>query len=150
MKIYVVTTGCYSDYEIRRVFLDKNKAEEYSNWLVGSNPVEEYDTSDDSLLFENDINNKVTISANLCWPEEFIRIDKFNDDFFLTSKYNNVILYNHGKNSCSLIVRKLVNKNFDKSKIEKYLYDMKAFILSLEAEGYNERQINKILNDKED
>ena len=47
MKIYIVTSGIYSDYCIRRVFTNKEKAEEYREWLHDSNEVEEYDTSDD-------------------------------------------------------------------------------------------------------
>ncbi|KXP12193.1 hypothetical protein AXK57_19785 [Tsukamurella pulmonis] len=28
-EVYVVTSGCYSDYKIRRVFLDRDEAEKY-------------------------------------------------------------------------------------------------------------------------
>lgn len=51
MKIYIVTSGCYSDYGIDKVFTDKQKAEEYAEWLEDSNDVEEYET-DDNVSFE--------------------------------------------------------------------------------------------------
>ena len=50
MKIYVVTSGCYSDYGIRGVFLDKEKAELYCKYHSGCYDdfrVEEYDTADE-------------------------------------------------------------------------------------------------------
>ena len=32
MKIYVVTSGCYSDYSIEDVFLDKKKAQYFAKF----------------------------------------------------------------------------------------------------------------------
>lgn len=50
MKVYVVTSGIYSDYRIQKIFLNKSKAEEYKKWLPNSNDVEEYDISDDDTI----------------------------------------------------------------------------------------------------
>lgn len=52
MKIYIVTSGEYSDYHIERVFLDKEKAETFSKKATtdhyGENyVVEEFDTDDE-------------------------------------------------------------------------------------------------------
>lgn len=52
MKIYVVTKGEYSDYEIMDVFLDKGKADLYAmvhstDWDICQ--VEEYDTKDEDI-----------------------------------------------------------------------------------------------------
>jgi len=54
MKVYVVTSGEYSDYRIEKVFLDKDKAELYCDlhrhedyW--GHMEVEEYDSYDDNV-----------------------------------------------------------------------------------------------------
>lgn len=51
MKVYIVTSGEYSDYQIEKVFLDKAKAEEYSKKATTdhygeSYDVEEFDTDD--------------------------------------------------------------------------------------------------------
>jgi len=45
MKVYIVTDGSYSDYHIERVFLEKEKAEHFSELIDGD--VGEYETDDD-------------------------------------------------------------------------------------------------------
>lgn len=47
MKVYVVTSGEYSDYVIEKIFLDKEKAKEFAKWVPSANDVEEYETADD-------------------------------------------------------------------------------------------------------
>lgn len=53
-KVYVVTSGSYSDYGIDKIFLNKEKAEGYhelikrTHWDV--NDIEEYDLSDDEVF----------------------------------------------------------------------------------------------------
>jgi hypothetical protein len=57
MKVYIITSGEYSDYHIERVFLNKEKAEQYvklvnndSSWNeVG---IEELESSDDEIIAE--------------------------------------------------------------------------------------------------
>ena len=57
MKVYIVTDGCYSDYHIVAVFLEKEKAELYvkthdfgQTSIFGSDMhIEEYDTQDDTI-----------------------------------------------------------------------------------------------------
>ena len=53
MKVYVITSGCYSDYKIRAVSLDRNEAEKicatFNNKVVRRGygdicEIEEYDT----------------------------------------------------------------------------------------------------------
>ena len=50
MKVYVVSYGSYSDWSIKGLFLDKEKAEQYNALVQGHNDVEEYDTMDDNLI----------------------------------------------------------------------------------------------------
>ena len=47
MKIYIVTDGCYSDYSIEAVFIDKEKAYNYKKLQCEYGEVEEWDTMDD-------------------------------------------------------------------------------------------------------
>lgn len=52
MKVYVVTSGHYSDYSIERVFLDKDKANKFVKYRNGYDSwkdfkIEEYDSFDD-------------------------------------------------------------------------------------------------------
>lgn len=47
MKVYIVTSGCYSDYHINAVFLDKAQAEYYcALHKLEDADIEEYDTDD--------------------------------------------------------------------------------------------------------
>lgn len=58
MKIYVVTTGEYSEYRIDSVFLDKHKAEIYcakNNVRRDDYRIEEYESDDDEIEGEIDI-----------------------------------------------------------------------------------------------
>ena len=79
MKIYVVTSGTYSDYHISAVFTDKIKADAYvamrgSDAWISDATIEEWDTSDDYL--ELDHNNKlvylhfVNDARNHIYPED--------------------------------------------------------------------------------
>lgn len=52
MKVYIVTSGEYSDYGIDAVFLDRKKAEAYARYHTegwGEPRVEAYDASDDLI-----------------------------------------------------------------------------------------------------
>lgn len=59
-KVYIVTSGSYSDYGINRVFKDKRKAE---IWCAEKNTeyewqeyeIEEYEYSDDAVEYREDI-----------------------------------------------------------------------------------------------
>lgn len=61
-KIYVVTSGSYSDYGIERVFKDKRKAEIYcatrntqSDLISIKHRIEEYEIADEKIEYEADI-----------------------------------------------------------------------------------------------
>ena len=52
MKIYIVTSGCYSDYGIDKVFSTEEKAISFINTICKDNSykdyiIEEHDTADD-------------------------------------------------------------------------------------------------------
>lgn len=72
MKVYVCTSGCYSDYCIHRVFLDKDVADKYKQMLYDGNDVEEYETDDELIR-----NSKHFVEQN-AW----IRC-KYGDDGFV-------------------------------------------------------------------
>ena len=141
MKVYIVTSGIYSDYMIRKIFLDKDKAEEYKEWIPNSNDIEEYDTSD-----ENIIDKLYKIRIDLRWypnKEEKLFASACKD---CESDYN----YNHYSNYSDIweelvVVRTVNGENFNeefwKDKLTKYIYDLKAYVKYLKTEGCNEKQI---------
>lgn len=71
MKIYIVTSGVYSDYKIEAAFLDKGKAESYAKYhdvSYGGTRVEEYDTQDEG--YEAPSSGYYHISQNYALEED--------------------------------------------------------------------------------
>ena len=141
MKVYIVTSGTYSDYMIQKIFLDKDKAEEYRKWLPDSNDVEEYDTSDDDI-----IEKKYKVRIDLKWypnKEEKLIARSWKD---CESDYN----YNWYSNYSDIweeltVVRTVSGENFNeefwKDKLTKHIYDLKAYVEYLKVEGFDEKYI---------
>lgn len=52
MKVYIVTSGCYSDYHIDAVCLDKDQAERLAQAIYGwdEGHVAEWDTDDFKII----------------------------------------------------------------------------------------------------
>ena len=82
-KVYIVTSGCYSDYGIDAVFKDKSKAELYCDCHRGS-IIEEYDFMDDNVFTPVNI-------MNITFEIEKNGIEKINLSFDRVVKEN----YNH-------------------------------------------------------
>ena len=145
MKVYVVTSGIYSDYMIRKIFLNKDKAEEYRKWLPDSNDIEEYDTSDDDI-----IEKKYKIRIDLKWypnKEEKLIARSWEDcesngDYNYYSNYSN---YYSDMWEELVVVRTVNADNYDeqywKDKLTKFIYDLRAYVNQLKSEGYNEKFI---------
>lgn len=141
MKVYIVTSGTYSDYRIERVFLDKNKAEKYKEWLTDSNDVEEYDTSDDDIVQKQ---YKVRVVLKWYTNKEEELIARSWKDCESDSNYN--YYANYGNIWEELAVVRTVNAdNYDeqywKDKLTKFIYDLRAYVNQLKAEGFNEKFI---------
>lgn len=140
MKIYIVTSGTYSDYCIRRVFTNKEKAEEYREWLRDSNEVEEYDTSDDMPT-----EKKYRVRVDLKWyPDKsektFASAYKDAESYYNYQTYTN---YNTWEQI--VVVRTVCAENHDeqhwKDKLTKVAYDLKASVEFLKTEGLSYNQI---------
>lgn len=60
MKIYVVTSGEYSDYHIDAVFLDRKKAMQYcaANKISEDVSIEKWETADESVECSKPVNRK--------------------------------------------------------------------------------------------
>lgn len=146
MRVYVVTSGTYSDYMIERVFLDKDKAEEYREWLPGGdNYVEEYDTSDD-----DSIQKQYKIRICLRWypnKKEDLITKSWKD---CESSYNYNDYSNYGDIWEELVIIRTVNvDNYDEQhwidKLTKQAYDLKTQIEYLKSEGFDRRHINEVI-----
>lgn len=148
MKIYIVTSGIYSDYRINRVYIDKNKANEYAEWLGSDHvTVEEYDTSDNDY-----INKQYCVRVTLKWyknKKEKLSTNSYRD---CESDYNYNSYINWLYEEELVVVRTVNGVNFDEhyweDKLTKYAYDLKAQIEYLKSEGFDEKSIQEIIYKK--
>lgn len=141
MKVYIVTQGAYSDYSIRKVFLDKEKAEKYAKYISTQYDeayVEEYDTYD-----ENFITKKPYIKCSLHYT-----VDISNNT---TNRiiYQNGIIYQDHDTECvamekefnDLIVQRDYDSSYESYVIIKYFdgnkYDKTTALKELEKIGYD-------------
>ena len=160
VKVYIVTSGSYSDYSIEKVFLDEEKAEKYANcfdttYYMDSVRVEVHETSDDE-----EINEITYVTANYRkysqeWrsSEVTVNILKSNtiDDTVedLTSNWFYKSTYGY-----ELTIKRVIsNENYDedviKNKYKKVLEDMMYQIEYLISTGWTEQMIQESLNNKE-
>lgn len=145
MKIYVVTSGWYSDYMINAIFLDKDKAQKYADILYDSNPIEEFETEDD------DIETMITEELG---EHTIVEVYIFNDEEpKVTFSYSTYFdkRYDNFDTKDAIWYRKKINYNISehekiKEKAIKSAYDLLAFARSLKAEGYTIDKINEIIN----
>ena len=145
MKVYVVTSGSYSDYHINKVFTNKTKAEEYAEWHYNwdGTHVEEYDTEDDFVVdkyYDIRIHAKVYPNGVL-GPD--VKITKRDE----MQHYN--WLYNYSDHFELTIVRSVSLANWDEDfyvkKYTKSLYDLIAIVKYHMANGTNVSDIEKLI-----
>lgn len=153
MEVYIVTTGCYSDYGIDKVFLDKEKAEHYAEWREDAR-VEVYSTEEEENTEEmwkirisgRFVPNK-KITTPICNVEKTNKEDEFNRTYFTDyRKYNT--------DYCELtIIRCIPNKNFDENfyvnRYTKAYYDFCYMISQKLNEGFTEKDICELLENKD-
>lgn len=147
MKIYIVTSGSYSDYGIDAVFTDKEKAEHYAEWKYDAR-VEIYDTDevdDVEEVYYVDVTGQC-IDGKFLAPD--VRVEKRdyelqNHNTFVQDYYDNDVLNLR-------IVRYIKNNNYTeeylRSKYEKVYYDMAAIIKYNLIDGASVYDIHKLIN----
>lgn len=149
MEIYVVTSGCYSDYGIEKVFLDKEKAEHYAEWGEDRR-VEVYNTEDNCVVNEvykimvyGDItHNGTELKPAVCVYKNDRSFG--NSIYFRTSWYSKTQdVYNFG------FTKYIDNNNHDerwlKDKYQKVYYDLANIIKYHLSQGATEDEIDKML-----
>ena len=154
MKIYIITSGSYSDYGIRRVFTDLEKAEKYASLCDtdgGYNEarIEEYETeeSDFQAITYVDIDYKVNDNGE----EYTFKINKTNTLDDKESDINDTYYYGWDYNNEKVILIKRVinNLNYDeqflKDKYLKVCHDLFAQIKYMQTQGGLEKDIQQWL-----
>jgi hypothetical protein len=145
MKVYIVTSGCYSDYHIDRVFLDKSKADHYAEG-VSDSLVEEYNTCEEvfdlfTVITYTDDNDYFTVSTENT-------LDCPNPENMNVTKYD----WGHIWLQRVILKPKLTDFSIEKLKLiyKKVCLDLQAEIKSLiQVEGWTEKMIEKWLDEKQ-
>ncbi len=152
MKIYIVTSGEYSDYDIERVFLDENKANKYAKMRAYSK-VEEYETE------ENEFSEIIYASISY-------QIENDKEDYNFTMHITNTLdddekdmhytgFYGWTTRPVEYLNLKRVirNRNYDEEKLrDKYLkvcHDLYAKVKYMQTQGHTMDDINVWLKDSD-
>lgn len=139
MKIYVVTSGDWSDYGIDQIFLTKEKADLYASAHKGSR-VEEYETYDNKI----NENNIYYIYTADYFPEtgEFyvlpVNVEEYYEGIEKLERYYHTPRKVF-KKRIELEEYRIVfidTKKFDEEKIKKIFFD-KLMVYKAKEEGIN-------------
>ena len=164
MKVYIVTSGCYSDYSICNVFTDKAKAEKYAKGIYDVNEIEEWDTEDrdcklyTSIRLNVKFNKKGVPIESLGYgrPKTYnFSIDIVNSLDGCPDYYESTCYYSNFHDH-QLMLNRVIKKELSVDEIEKYkekykkvALDLMAKIKSLiEIECWNVKMVNEWLKDK--
>lgn len=156
MKVYIVTQGCYSDYHIEKVFLDRQKAEEYVKYYTASAyddlQIEEYENSNEMVITPMYYAN---IEYNILTDEYSFKIELSNSEDMRHKNKTDLSFGRSGYNApISAPIIKLfreVSSNNDDIAYNKYLKvcrDLSTQIKYLASEGLSQNEIYKQIVNK--
>ena len=161
MKVYVVTTGCYSDYTISKIFTDKDKAKEYKEWLYDSNDIEEYETEDDlevkkfyKIYVNYDVyDNKVT--QPLVQVFKCCGFDVWQNYTWYTAYDGSGLFGCHIPPHFQVSITRYIpaenfNEEFHRNKYIKAVYDLAAIAKQKRIEGASEKDIQMLFSNMEE
>jgi hypothetical protein len=147
MKVYIVTAGCYSDYHIKRVFSNKEKAELYAKGTSEAD-IEEYELDDDKEV-------KLYTLINIDYCIERAPKYQFQFDICNSLDSEECTYYFNWSGGEGLRLNRIIpkinlteeQKEHYKKKYKKVVYDLMAQIKYLkEHNGFTIQQINEWLN----
>ncbi|MBY3621238.1 hypothetical protein HGO21_16935 [Acinetobacter sp. CUI P1] len=154
--VYIVTSGSYSEYRIKRVFLDENKAKMYKETIRDSQ-IEEWEADDNKEL---DLFRTVTVTLEYT-KEGFRRIEKHLETFTVldtdkdgteNSIYFNALTSMVNPREYLSITRIIPNDSENKEieqRYERVIDDLYAQIHSLiDVEGWSSDMVVEWLADK--
>jgi hypothetical protein len=159
MKVFVVTSGCYSDYTIERLFSNRSAAEEYKKWHGISNEIEELYVYDEPFTKEDGERAMlIRIQGTVC-PEAVgnIRVETRHTMIHDYTKTHGagITRMNYGSDrSFAIYTYRSVPINiWDeekwKVKMTKHLFDLVAVAKSMFAEGASVSMVEKALSEQD-
>jgi hypothetical protein len=159
MKVYIVTSGSYSDYIIEKIFSNKAAAEEYKKWHNIRNDIEEYEVYDEP--FEKTDGDKVMFIEvrGTVYPEAMvdirytIRPEMVRADCTTGCTGCNGRTDYHKRVYTIYTYHYITADQWDeekyKAKYTKALYDLAGITKAMFAEGATVRDVEQALRDKE-
>ena len=157
MKVFIVTNGCYSEYDIERVFSNRLAAEEYKKWHGIRNDIEEFDVYDEPFIKEDGDRAMLIRVQGMVYPEAVvnIRFETRRNMIHSYTKTRGAGISSVGKDSGFSIYtfRCIPVEHWDeekwKAKMTKHLYDLAAMAKSMFAEGASISMVEKALSEQD-
>lgn len=156
-KVYIVSSGSYSDWGIKKIFLNKEKAEAYHNACsdYDLNEIDEYDTSDDEIIIPIPY-CEVTYRV---FDDTLYQHRELQGDYDFKIYYGNTkedtekslthTAYYDGKITLGRVIRGKLNEKQLSEKYLKVCQDLAAFIRNeVSINGANNYEIQRLLNNK--
>lgn len=159
MKVYIVTDGAYSEYEIVRVFSNRDAAEDYKKWHNITNNIEVFGVHDEP--FTKDDGEKVMLCRvhGTVYPEAVVNLrydirPNIIHEGCITRGAGVYGLSDHKKEGFEIYIYHYIpvdkwDEEKYKDKLTKALYDYAAMAKYMIAEGATMDMINLALTNKE-
>lgn len=124
MKVYVITSGRYSDYHIDAVSLDKDEAEAICATLNNKRDddfcdVEEYDTEDIKVKTQNEIKARFRMIVEYKSGEE----RNFYEKVLVSEDINNISVVRYGDRLNRIDIIATLSRDTKEDKARKIMYD---------------------------
>lgn len=159
MKVYIVTDGSYSDYDIKKVFSNRSAAEEYKKWINIRNDIEEWEIHDEPFSEEDGERAMFIRVFGHVYPEAVVNI-RYNIEPRMLGKYIKPSgagigdINRYDNNSFYLHIYKYIpadkwDEEKYKDRLTKALYDYAAIVKHMLAEGASVDMVNKALMNEE-
>lgn len=159
MKVFVVTNGCYSEYDIERIFSNRPAAEEYKKWHGIRNDIEEFDVYDEPFIKEDGERAMLIRVQGTVYPEAVVNI-RFETGHSMIRSYTKtcsagITRMNYGPDGSFTIYTfryvpiSIWDEEKWKDKMTKHLYDLAAMVKSMFAEGASISMIEEALSEQD-
>lgn len=159
MKIFVVTSGCYSDYTIERLFSNRAAAEEYKKWHGIRNDIEELDVYDEPFVKEDGERAMLIRIQGTVYPEAVVNIrietrHTMIHDYIKTHGAGITHMNYEPDGSFTVYAYRCVpisiwDAEKWEAKMTKHLYDLAAMTKSMFAEGASVTMVEKALSEQD-
>ncbi len=159
MKIYIVTSGCYSEYMIEKVFSNRAAAEEFKKWHNITNDIEEYEVFAEPLEKHEGEKAMFIRVQGTVYSEAVVDIKYVIRPALIreggTTQHNGLVDYNKHSGSFTLYNEHFIPvANWDeekyKAKFTKALYDLAGIIKAMFAEGASVADVSQTILERDD